>query len=117
MIIDTFNCRPGARRGLHHVANELEIDVVMRSRVLGEIHQLDREIDALGGRVGGARRQDVFFPQDGDLALDQKPRALIGVGDDAVAQDDAFARLQLDFQGHDGLLDLRDRFPQRLTWR
>ena len=46
------------------------------------------------------RCQDVFLPQDGELAVDQKPRSLIGVRDDALAENESLARLELDFQSH-----------------
>jgi hypothetical protein len=41
-----------------------------------------------------------FLAQDGRLALDQQPRALIAVGDDAVAEDETLAGFQLDFEAH-----------------
>src|SRR6185503_6159353 len=104
MIIDTFDCRPSAWCGIHHVAHELEINVVMRLRILREIHELYREIDALRRRVGGLVGENVLLAQDRRLAVDQQARALIRIGDDAVPDDEAFTRLELDFERHDRLL-------------
>src|SRR6266702_2244520 len=120
MIIDTFDQGPGARSGAKGVAHELEIDFVGRARVPRRVHQLDREIDAFGRRVGALRGQDVLLAEDRRAALDQQPGPLVGVGDDAVAEDDALARLELDLQGH-GFLRTgrrrRNRFRSLLTDR
>ena len=51
----------------------------------------------LAGRVGVLGGQDVLLAQDRASPFDQEPGALVGVGDDAFADDDAFARLELDF--------------------
>ena len=73
----------------------------MSLRIRRNVHQLHRQIDELGRRVGGFRRQDVLLAQDRDfVAVDQKPGALIGVGDHAGADDDPFVRLEFDFQSH-----------------
>jgi hypothetical protein len=68
---------------------------------LGRIHQLDGEIDPLRRTVGAGQRHDVLFAQDRHLAFDEQSRALIDVGDNAIANDHAFVRFELDLQRHD----------------
>ena len=46
---------------------------------------------------------DVLLAQDWDFALDHEPRALVGVSDNALAEDDAFTGLELYLQRHIGL--------------
>ena len=46
---------------------------------------------------------DVLLPEDRNLALDHESGALVGVGDDALAEDDAFTRLEFHLQRHIGL--------------
>ena len=100
MIIDNFDVRPGAGCCLHDVADQREIGVVVRARVARRVHELDREIDALGGCIGPLQRHDVFFPQDRRRSLDDEARALIAVGDHAFADQDLLVRLEFDFQRH-----------------
>jgi hypothetical protein len=69
-------------------------------RAFRRVHQLDGEIDALCRRVGGGKRHDVLLAQDRYLAIDEQPRALIDVSDDAVADDHAFVRSELYLQRH-----------------
>jgi hypothetical protein len=69
-------------------------------RASRRVHQLDGEIDALCRSIGGGERHDVLLAQDRHLALDEQPRALIDVGDDAIADDHAFVRFELYFQRH-----------------
>src|ERR1700684_212500 len=99
MIIDRFNVRPSARGGAQYIAYQLEIDLVMRGRIARRVHELNGEIDALGRRVGEPRGENILLAQDRDLAVDHQARALIGIGDDALADDDALARLKLNLQG------------------
>src|SRR5580704_15060981 len=106
MIIYTFDCRPCTWRRVHQVTHELEIDVVMRLRIPGEIHELHREIDAFGRRVGTLLGENVLLAQDGRPAIDEQARALVRVGDDTLADDEAFTRLELDFERHGRLLTL-----------
>ena len=70
---------------------------------LGGVHQLNGEIDPLGRTVGAGQGHDVFFAQDRHLALDEQPRALIDIGDDAIADDHALAGFHFDFESHPGL--------------
>ena len=49
----------------------------MSLRVTRRVHQLHRQIDALGRRVGLLRCHDVLLPQNGRHAFDQQARALI----------------------------------------
>ena len=105
VIVDALDERPCARHRGQDIPHQAEIGRVMRHRVRRQVHQLHSEIDQLGRRIGGLGRQDVFFAQDRDpVAVDQESRALIGVGDDAGADDDPFVRLEFDFQGHAVLL-------------
>ena len=72
----------------------------MQTRITRGVHQLNGEIDALGRRIGLRRRHDVFFPQDGRVALDQQPGALIAVGHEAIAEDEALACFEFDLEAH-----------------
>ncbi len=74
----------------------------VRGRIARRVHQLDGEIDALGRRVRLLRRHNVFFAQDRRMALDQQPRALVAIGDQTVAEDEAFAGFELDLEAHVG---------------
>src|SRR5262245_53156980 len=76
----------------------------MPGRVVGQIHELDRDVDLLTGRVGVVRQQDVALAQDRLVALDGKTRALVVVGDERVDGDDALARLELDLECHGDVL-------------
>jgi len=42
-----------------------------------------------------AGRQNVFFAQNGCVTFDEQPNPLIGICDDTIANDDAFARFEL----------------------
>jgi len=101
MIIDCLDERPGAWRCMQNVPHQLEIDLMMRGRIARRVHQLDREIDALCRGVGELGCQDILLAQDRHLAVDQQARALVGIGDHAIADNDALAGLELDFQGHE----------------
>jgi hypothetical protein len=46
-----------------------------------------------------------FSRRIGTLAVDQQSGALVGVGDHAIADNDALAGLELDFQGHGRFLE------------
>ncbi len=54
----------------------------------------------LAGVLACRRGHDVLFAQDRRIALDQKARALTAVGDEAIAENEAFAGFQLDFETH-----------------
>jgi len=77
---------------------------VVLLRTLRRVHKLHGEVDALRRAIGAAQRHDVLFAQDRNRALDDKPRALIGIGHDAVAEDDALVWLEFDLQGHGRIL-------------
>ena len=79
------------------------------------LHQLDGEIDALGRRVGTIAGQDVLLTEDRRRALDHEPGPLVGIGDDAVAEDDALTSLQLDLQSH-GFLGAGRRSDRLRLW-
>src|SRR2546430_16560761 len=113
MIIDTFDVRPRAWSGAQRIAHEREVDFMVRARVPRGVHQLDGKVDALGRGVGAVAGQNVLLPEDRRLALDHESGTLLGVGDDAVAEGDALAWLQLDLQGHDCLrtVDFVRSFP------
>jgi len=99
--VDGFDQRPCARHGRNDVAQQVEIGAVAGVGARRDVHQLHRQIDELRRRIGVFRGHDVFFAQDRDVvAVDQEPRALIGVGDHAGADDDSLVRLEFDFQGH-----------------
>ena len=72
----------------------------MFGRVARQIHQLNRDVDLLARRVRLLRAQDIALAQDRLVALDGEARALVVVGDERVADDDAFARLELDLECH-----------------
>src|SRR5262249_7953569 len=80
------------------VSYQREIQVVVTTRIARRIHQLDGEIDALGGRVGAIGGHDVPLAQNGDATLDKQARALVVVGDHALANDDPLSALELDFE-------------------
>ena len=101
MIIDEFDARPHARRRLQDFAQQREIDFVVRARVARRVHQLDREIDALGRRVRPLRRHDVLPAQDRRRAFDQDAGTLAVIGDHGLADEHALAGLELHLQGHD----------------
>src|SRR2546430_5766651 len=120
MIIDSFNMRPNAGGGSKDVAHQRKVDFVVGAWVPGRVHQLNGEIDPLGRAVGAIGRHDVLLAQDRGFALDHKPGALIRIGDDAVAKDDALTRLQLNLEGHDRLraaARIRDGSRSSLTER
>ena len=100
MIADRDDVRPRARCSLHEFAHQYEIGFVVQARIAGGVHQLDSEIDAFGWRIGLLGGHDVFFAQDRGVALDQEPRALTAVGDEAIAKNEALAGLQLNFETH-----------------
>ena len=77
---------------------------MMSARVARGVHQLNRQVEALGRRVGLPGRQNVLLAQDREFALDHQPRALVVIGDHALADDDAFAGLEFYLEGH-GRLD------------
>jgi hypothetical protein len=70
-------------------------------RPLGRVHQLNGEIDPFGRAVSAGQGHDVLFTQDRHLAVDEQPRALIDIGDDAIANDHAFVWFEFDLQRHD----------------
>src|SRR5215469_17389354 len=82
------------------VSHELEVKIVIGRWIARGVHQLHREIDAFGRRVGSLGRYDVPLAQDWGAALDQQTRALIVIGDDAVAEHHPLARLELDLETH-----------------
>jgi hypothetical protein len=100
LIIDTFDQCLRARRRAQKIAQQREIDFVVRARIARRVHQLDREIDALGRRIGALRGHDVLLAQDRDVTLDDKTGPLIGIGHDAIANQDALVRLELDAECH-----------------
>src|SRR6476661_4299523 len=112
MIIYTFDQRPHAWRRLQQLAHEGEVDFVVGARVIRRIHELDREIDALCWRIGALRGEDILLAQDRNMALDQEPRALVVIGDDALAEDDPLAGFQLDLERHGPVLG-----SLRRSWR
>ena len=93
MIIDGLDLRPSAGCGLHHIADQREIDLVIGARIARRVHELNRQIDSLARRIGLFGRHDVFFAQHRRAALDQQTSALIVVCDDAFADDDTLAGL------------------------
>src|SRR5262245_58442290 len=107
MVVDALDVLPLARRRVEDVAHELEIDLVVRARILRRIHQLHRQVDALGRRVGALDGEDVLLAQDRNVALDEEPRALVVVGDHAFAENDALTRLELNLERHGILPDWR----------
>src|SRR5436853_2897095 len=78
----------------------------MPLRLARRVHELDCEIDALCRCVGAIRGHDVLFAHDGRGTLDQQTRALIVVGHDALADEDAFAGFQFDLERHRPLLTI-----------
>ena len=72
----------------------------MQPWVARGVHQLDGEIHAPGRRIGLRGRHDVLFAQDGRVALDHKPGALLAVRDEAIAQNETLAAFQLDLETH-----------------
>src|SRR4051812_189762 len=70
------------------------------ARFARRVHELDRQVDALGRGVGAPRGHDVFFAQDRRAAVHYKTGALIGIGDDAFPDQDALATLELDPKRH-----------------
>jgi hypothetical protein len=61
---------------------------------LGRVHQLNGEIDPLGRTIGAGQGHNVLLAQDRHLPLYEQPRALIDIGDDAIANDHAFVRFE-----------------------
>ena len=100
MIIHTLTKSAHAWRCLQDFLEQGEVDLVMRAWIARRVHQLYREIDALGWRVGLVRGQDIFLAQDWGVALDLQATAAIVIGHDAFAENDAFARLEFDHQRH-----------------
>lgn len=93
MIIDIFDVRPHARCGLDDVADEREIDVVVRARIARNVHELNRQVDPLCRSVGAVRGHNVFFAQDRRASVDQEVGALIVIGQHAFADQDFLAGL------------------------
>lgn len=73
------------------------------ARVARCVHQLNHEIDAFRRRIGALGGHDVLFAQDGDLSFDQEAPPLVVIGDHALADDNSFAWLEFDLQGHGSL--------------
>lgn len=107
MIIHRFDKRPHAGSGGEDVRDQREIDVVMGARVARGIHQLEREIDARGGRIGPVGGHDVLLAQDWRGAVDQEAGALLLIGDDGFANDDPLAGLEFHLEGHRMLRGIR----------
>ena len=99
-LIDILNQRPRARRCRHEIAHQRKIRWVMHARIVRRVHELYREIDALGRRVRLARSHDVLLAKDRNAPIHQKPRALIGIGDDAIPDQDTLTGFEFDPQRH-----------------
>ena len=61
VVVDALDDRPRARRGGDDVAHQIEVGAVIDLRVRRNIHQLHRQIDQLGRRVGGLRASGCPF--------------------------------------------------------
>src|SRR5690554_428630 len=72
----------------------------MGPKIGREIHHLDKQVEALAGRVGVGGAENVLLAEDRRVALDEEARALVVVGDDAVAENEAFAGLEFDLESH-----------------
>lgn len=94
--------RDSARCGFQNGGLEFVEDVAVIANLAIEIHQLDGEVDPLGRAVGSLRGKDVLFPQDGRLAVDEKSRPLVVVGDHAIAENDPLAGFQFHLERHCG---------------
>ena len=68
--------------------------------VARDVHELDREIDAFAGRVRLVVGHNVLFAQDRCLPVDQKMGFLVAVGDERLADENAFTRLEFDPERH-----------------
>ena len=104
MIIHTLTKPAHAWRGLQNIVKQGEVDVVVRSRIARRVHQLHRQINPLRRRVGLIHGQDILLAQDRRVTLDFQPASPIMIGDDAFAENDAFARLEFDHQRHEPAL-------------
>src|SRR6185436_5216460 len=82
---------------------------MMRARIARRVHQLHRQIDALGRRVGPLGGEDVLLAQDRARSLDHQPGSLIAIGDDGLANQNAFVGLELDLERHGVISWLPDR--------
>jgi hypothetical protein len=69
-------------------------------RLLRCVHELHEEIDAFRWSIRARERHDVFFAQDWDFPFDHQTRALIAIGDNAIAKDKTLVGLEFDFQSH-----------------
>src|ERR1700730_15190081 len=61
VIVDALDDRPRARHRGDDVTQQIEVSAVTDLRVRRNIHQLYRQIDQLGRRVGSLRRHDVLL--------------------------------------------------------
>ena len=77
---------------------------MVRARIARRVHQLHRQIDSFGRRVGLIHSQDILLAQDRRVAFDLQAAPPIMIGDDAFAENDAFARLEFDHQRHEPAL-------------
>jgi hypothetical protein len=62
--------------------------------------ELFLESDGPNDRIRARERHDVFFAQDWDFPFDHQTRALIAIGDNAIAKDKTLVGLEFDFQSY-----------------
>jgi len=86
---------------MDYLIDKTEVFVAEPRRIVLEIHQLHGQVDALCGRVCGRDSQDILFAQDGRFAVDEEPRPLVGICNYALPDDETFAGLEFDLEGHD----------------
>jgi len=72
MIIDSFDKRPNTWRCSKYFPDQGEIDPVVRDRVVGCVHQLNREVDARRRGIGPVGRHDVLLAENRSVSVDQQ---------------------------------------------
>ena len=96
MVTRRLDLLSAARCSGEQILDEIKVERLIFRDVIFEIHHLDAKIDSLDRRIGCRGGQDVFLAQDRGIALDKKTSPLIRIGDQALADNDAFKGLQLD---------------------
>lgn len=100
LVVDVMNDRSRAWHGFQEIVDKPEVELPVRSDIVVQIHELDREVDPPRRRIRRLRSQDILLPQKRFVAVDIKMRPVVTIGDDGGADNEPFVRLEFYLQGH-----------------